>query len=59
MEITMEARGSCSTGTAELLDAVQGGAWWRSTIRSVVSDTLSRWLGPFDGLRLVRIDQAW
>jgi hypothetical protein len=55
----MEARGSCSVGAAELLDAAQGGAWRRSTIRSVVSETLSRWLGPFNGLQLVRIDQAW
>jgi hypothetical protein len=55
----MEARGSCSTDAAELLDVAQGGAWWRSTIRSVVLDTLSGRLGPFDGLRLVRIDQAW
>jgi hypothetical protein len=55
----MEARGSCSTGSVELLDVAQGGAWRRSTIRSVESDTLSRRLGPFDGLRLVRIDQAW
>jgi hypothetical protein len=55
----VEARGSCSTGAAKMLDAAQGGAWRRSTIRSVELDTLSRRLGPFDGLRLVRIDQAW
>jgi hypothetical protein len=38
------------------------GARWSMTAidnSSVVSDTLSRRLGLFDGLRLVRIDQAW
>jgi hypothetical protein len=33
-----------------LLDAARGGAWWPSTIRSVVSDTLGRWPIPFDRL---------
>ena len=35
-----------------LLRAVQGGAWWRPVLRSVVSDTLGKRPRPSDGLQV-------